>query len=331
MQTALRRLTLGTWLALAASGALDCEPRAQRGPAAPAAPAVRAASEVCAVFARTYCDRLEHCAPYELRSELGTLATCVERFATYCAHTQRLSGSGFDDARVKQCTAGLDDLACGFFRPLPDVLVPACHPTGTQPTGARCLDDRQCQTGYCLRLVPDPAPCGVCAPRAPTNGECWSGMPGSPRQGCQLGEVCSRGHCLGPMKNEGEPCGIASPWTTECYGDTPTGQWLTCQAPAPQPDYLGVCRRFGAVERCSQSADCEPNGWCEAGKCRPRVGLASGAACGDERSLCEAGLCVNGHCQAAPSEGLACDEDVTCGFPYVCSAGVCRLGDPSCE
>jgi hypothetical protein len=143
---------------------------------------------------------------------------------------QGLSGSGFGDANVKQWSEALEVWSCARFR-LADIMIPACHPTA-RGRGARCLDDSQCKSGYWLLLSPATPGCGQCAPRARSNGRCWNGVPMSPKQGCQLGEVCSRGTCLGPMQDEGETCGLYA-WTSDCYGDEPNGQWLGCTGPLP--------------------------------------------------------------------------------------------------
>jgi hypothetical protein len=250
-------------------------------------------SATCGAFARTYCGRVEACTPGLLLADHGDVATCVERWASWCARTESLAGSGLSDETVRDCEEALAAVECRRFRALDDLPLPVCHPMGQLPRGAACLEHVQCQTGLCLR---DPSrqdtSCGTCEPRAPSNGDCFMGHSG-PREGCPLGEACSRGRCIGPLKDVGEPCGLGSPWSSDCYGDSMFGRGdAECRGTPPSTGALGVCQRDPDFSPCSDRG----------GPCPPGAG-----------------------------EGAACGQEVACAFPLVCAAGVCGPIDPACR
>lgn len=316
------------WLSVLAVGCPSPETRA------PTSPQPVSGSEPCRELARAYCKLMDECQPEAMHSELGSEADCVTRWSDACARASTLRGSGFSDDKVRACAAGIGAHTCGTLRRFDDLVISACHPSGELANGASCLDDAQCKSTFCSRSVdPGGLACGVCAPRAPSQGRCWNGMPDSPRGGCQVGEVCSRGYCLGPMRNEGEACGAAGAWTSDCYGDHPVERFpygLGCGEPRTDPRFSGTCTRYQPVKQCPQGFECDQTDFCDRGSCKPKRLVGPRESCDEKSDLCLAGTCKAGACVPLPAAGDACGEDVECSFPFMCVKGACALTNPTC-
>jgi hypothetical protein len=283
-----------------------------------------------------------------MHDELGDTDDCIDRWAGACTREATAPGSGFSDDKVLACSDGIYRHSCGTFRRFEDLVIPACHPKGKLANGAACLDHAQCGSTFCSRSPNQThMACGVCAPRAPSGGRCWQGMPdGVPRQGCQVGEVCSRSYCLGPMNDEGESCGPAAAWASNCYGDFMTGEFpfgLGCSIYGqhdgqpygelkPPDNAMGRCVRHERPEKCSKDDfECEPPYFCSDGLCQQARLVRPGERCDERRERCLAGTCEKGVCKGKPVAGDACDVDeMECSFPFVCVNGACALTDPAC-
>jgi hypothetical protein len=255
-------------------------------------------SAVCASFAQAYCERASACTPGLFKSDHGDLAICSERWASWCTRTQTLTNSAFTDSSVHACEAAIEKTPCGRWREFDDLAIPACHPEGTVARGGSCLESTQCETGLCLK---DPtqhgSACGTCEPRAKPNGQCFMGYTG-PRLGCPLGSACSRGLCIGPLKDVGEPCGAGSAWSSDCYGDSMFGRGdVQCSGKPPSPEWMGRCEREPGFSPCASAAACP-------------AAASEGETCGD-----------------AAERG----ETVRCSFPLLCVAGTCARIDPACR
>ena len=245
------------------------------------APTLVVASAECTAFAGAYCDQLRACTPGLLRADHGDAATCSERWAAWCTRTRALSGSGFSDSNVRECEQALRATECRRWREFDDLAIPACHPRGAVALGQPCLDHAQCETGLCLHDPTDHASaCGTCARYADPNGECFLGFSG-PRRGCPVGWTCSRGYCIGPLKDEGEPCGLGSAWSSDCYGDAMLGRGhVLCGGTPVSP---GVC------ERDPDFSPCGPDPMCASGA---REGEACDLVDCSFPLLCVAGTCA---------------------------------------
>lgn len=301
------RFRFGPWAALVLG--LSCSSRpAERTAAAPPASAAAShaatpssaapPSAVCVGFARAYCERVAACTPGLLASDHGDVGTCSARWASWCTRTQALSNSGFSDERVRGCQTAVAASECRRWREFDDLAIPACHPAGNAARGEPCLEHAQCATGLCLR---DPtrydSACGTCELRAKPGGECFMGYVG-PRLGCAIGSACSRGICIGPLMDEGEPCGAGSAWSSDCYGDGMFGRGGNECRERPQPSAsFGVCERDRNYRPCGPGSNCPS-------------GAREGELCGD-----------------VPERG----EIVACAFPLLCVSGKCAHLDPACR
>jgi hypothetical protein len=288
----------------------------------------------CEGFARAYCGRFELCTPPVMHEAHGTLAQCTDAWTRWCTTAQSLAGSRWSDAQVEACGVALGKRRCGQWRALGDTPIAECHPTGLRGNGAGCLADAQCGSGFCEREFVPGKGCGRCLPRAKSHGTCWDMTAGlKPLAGCPIGERCSRGTCLGPFKDEGETCGLASAWALDCYGDSMLGPGptlLECAGMTTSGTGFGVCRFIPRVDKCPDGIECGPYDWCDAGTCRARKFVAEGNGCDETRDACLGGRCSGGKCVSPPKEGGPCSDDDPCAFPDVCVGGRCARTDPGC-
>jgi hypothetical protein len=286
----------------------------------------------CEGFAKAYCDRFLLCTPPVMRYEHGTLERCKERWTRWCTRTQRLTGSGWSDALVEACGAAIEKRPCGAFRRLEDMPIAECHPAGSRANGAPCLEDAQCGSGSCFYDPGVARTCGRCTPRAKIGGDCWSPTTSLPIADCPIGAWCSRGMCLGPAKDEGQVCGMASAWATDCYGEFSGAdpRLLECRGPATTADSFGICRFVTRIAKCPDGITCSPFEWCDSGTCKASTFVAEGMPCDSPREECLDGGCSGGKCVSRAKEGAACDQEVRCAFPLLCVAGKCALTNPSC-
>lgn len=256
------------------------------------------ASAACEALAVAYCDRFKACAPHILHAELGDRAACVDGWAAWCTRAQTAPGSAFSDLEVEACEAGIRAVQCPHWRAFKDLTLDACHPKGAVEDEQACLVDAQCASGFCmLDPMRSDAACGKCEPRSESGGECYV-QPETTERGCPIGSICSRGLCVGPLADEGEKCGPATPWSSDCYGDgmlfpqADTG----CVGMWESADGFGTCERDHDVDPCGNDAACAPK----------RIG--PGGACGYQDG-----------------------ENRECAFPLLCVAGSCAWADPECR
>ncbi len=173
------------------------------------------------------------------------------------------------------------------------------------PDGAACRDGRQCASGYC------------------SNGFC-----------CARGDCCSTALDCPPIYGSAPVCD--DPHTCQGHRVDPVCSNHVCQAGPQTPDDSGCgpdveadpCGPYPSVSctgepdqarptcpiRCVTDLDCDPDAFCEAGRCVPDRG--PGGQCTGP-GACQPGLyCVDGVCCTSRCDGRCerCDltEDGTC-------------------
>jgi hypothetical protein len=294
------------------------------------------AKSPCARFAETYCARAFECSAFELARRFGDAATCAKRTARWCARELAAPGTGFSLETLSACGAAVVARPCGRWRRLEDLPVPACHPRGRRRVQDPCFDDAWCASGFCshaqISSRPDErlaSPCGVCAPVVGV-GELCAGA-ALPFAGCPLGSMCSRGVCVGPFMDEGEPCAVGA-WYATCYGSFPMDgalSHLDCDYRSDHP----LCRRRLRPVSCAEADECWEEDYCNSQnlRCEPKQLVRTGASCDSTRTDCAGGSC-RGTCTAPKPAGAPCTLDDECEWPAQCVGGSCLVFDPtSCE
>jgi len=266
------------------------------GGAAGAADAPAGAATACASLARALCAKAEDCAPFATTLVFGSRATCEARLQLDCL-ARFTPGSSATPADTTSCAEALFTQSCATFAR--GDLGAACAPRpGSSPSGATCLDDRQCATTFCAR-APDAA-CGVCA--APTTA-------GSPcvRGSCSAGTVCPKGApapsatCIVP---EPGPIGAICTVSEQCD----VGHGVGCNP------LSGRCIRLALAS---------------SGSCGLDLAAATYNACGASGSCSPI---LAGKCVAAAPDGAPCsaaEAGPPCLPPARCVNGRCGLPDPS--
>ncbi|MBN1610571.1 MAG: hypothetical protein JW940_28330, partial [Polyangiaceae bacterium] len=174
------------------------------------------AQAACVAFAKRYCVRAFECSSLETQLRFGELARCTSEKALWCSQQMEAPDSGFSFDTLSACARAVVARPCGRWRRLEDVPVAACHPDGGRRYREPCFSSAQCLSGFCTREPTANGParglplvCGACAPVASANDVCADAS--LPLFGCPLGSICSRGTCIGPFADEGQPCGVG-PW-----------------------------------------------------------------------------------------------------------------------
>jgi len=279
--------------------------------------------ELIANTAKGACEYAMHCQKGEgYASQAGCEAIQTDvwvRWRAWLAGSIAAKTVIVDLAAAKACSASNAAAACGSkAAAVCDTVV-----TGTQPDGAKCLDDLECQSRLCVRKSFS-CDSGTCQPRGELGTQCvWS------KYACKPGLMCAGSTCVAETALEvGQPCSQANVVEpSQCaVGLTCAGSGtLTCRVPAKPGDY---CASFFA---------CESSSFCDFDKLGGSVCVAKGKA-GDVCPIsqqnpqtievlapCQAGLrCVSGGngqptCMAAVGQGQACTADAQClGADLLC-------------
>jgi hypothetical protein len=294
--------------------------------------------EACTRFAKSYCARAAECSALETRLRFGDVAECARQTALWCAREMEAPDSGISPATLSACGRAVVERPCRRWRRHEDLPVPACHPSGGRTYRSPCLSGAQCVSGFCAHAAVTsdavdgrPTVCGTCAPVAGANDVCAG--PSLPFSGCPPGSLCSRGICIGPFVDEGDPCGVGA-WYTDCYGTFPQDSWvdshLVCDATQVHP----VCRRTTRPVFCTTSPDnCWNEDYCNptTGRCEPKVLVAIGEPCDATRNFCAGGVC-GPRCSARKRPGAPCTAEDDCEWPAACVDGACLVVDAkSCD
>ena len=159
---------------------------------------------------------------------------------------------------------------------------PTCFWRGPAPTGAACLDHRDCASGRCA------------------DGACLAGCVAE----CPAGQRCvdfgTGTYCAAPPL----------PLEAACDAGDPCAPGLTCTAGRCLPacpdgcPASALCRGAQCHPRCAADADCRPGRGCDrfAGSCIDPGPTAAGAAC-TSAADCADQLCLDGRCRAACDPG----------------------------
>ena len=252
------------------------------------------AATACASLARALCAKADDCAPFANTLVFGGRATCEERLQLDCLG-RFAPGSSATPADTSACADSLSSQSCAAFAR--GDLGAACAPRpGTAPSGATCLDDRQCASAFCARAAD--AACGVCAPPTTAGGPCVRGS-------CSAGTVCPKGTttatCLVP---EPGPLGATCTVSEQCD----VGHGLGCNP------LTGRCIRLALAS---------------SGTCGLDLAAATYNACGASASCSPV---LAGKCVAAAEDGAPCsnaEAGPPCLPPARCVSGRCSLPDPS--
>lgn len=238
-------------------------------------------------------------------------------------------GSGYTPDRMRSCAGSIEQLTCDALT-ASDGPPMGCQVTGTLSVGTACMDDSQCQSGYCR----SGSPCGVCITPATAGQACSDASP------CMRGLRCTAGFCtvggdLGAACDGNRPCRAGlSCYGSVCKGRAKVGE--ACGGGTNPSCGLGLsCRnsicvsllRAGSTcdpalpgQQCSQFHLCDtPTKRCTAGK------VANlGEAC-DMAFACKEGYCgPDKRCVPQIQDGLACDKNGGgCKSFSSCRSNVC--------
>lgn len=261
----------------------------------------------CEQAAQTYCQRLQNCAPFLLTERYGDLLICEVREIPSCTDALQAPGSGWTLSSVVACASAQAALSCSDFvhgKPLPA----ACQVTGSVATGAGCLYDPQCSTGYCAVM----STCGHCTALAASGDKCTTSSD------CEANLLCaSSGVCAAPVAS-GNSCDAAHPCAggLACLGGTCT-----------MPHALGA-----NCDPANASADCDADQglFCAADStCHSVAVFQPGDSCsGAVPAICAGGgTCWQGTCLAPVADGASCDpaNGENCLIPATCQGGTCAI------
>lgn len=231
--------------------------------------------------------------------------------------------------------------------PLSCVLMLTSNTALEQPCGVvglGCAEGQGlCGSAGICSLPPGPGDVceGVCADGflCDSEGVCVTGEQGDncvSERDCQLPLACVEGACGAP-RGPDEPCtadtdchpGLAcvsdscAPVLAPCIDPSACGDNAACVASQAR-----VCEPLSQLgQPCTNSGDCMPDGWCEAGTCAARPG--AGAPCADGVYCGEGLACVfaTGECDDMPEDGEPCAlgemGPFVCGEEQACVSGLC--------
>lgn len=222
-----------------------------------------------------------------------------------------------------------------------------CGPDDPCPDGSYCSDHA------CRRYAGSGEACGptVCGPGlACRDGRCTATPPGTP---CESGEECASYLCRGgacvDRVAEGEPCTTTG--SLDAFGDCHLPlrcDGVRCRAPregdgcaAGGRSSCGPAAPFCDPDtyRCTADATTQycyppcPSGFaCDRGTAHCAPALRPGEPCGDGRSLCQGGRCVDGTCVGFVTTDAPCGPSALCPSGWSCREGSCvpdpTLGQP---
>jgi hypothetical protein len=316
----------------AGSAGLDAGPEAAAGSAGTAGAAGNStgpgAEQACADFAKSYCDRLDACAPVYLRLFYESPEACAARLAPSCVKAVGLSDTTKTDAWTEACGKALDAVTCEdlLVRKTPAACVPA---PGPRAEGATCGEDGQCATSYCQYQYNEG--CGTCRTRAGAG------------ESCNLDDDCAFGSACAPNKL----CAVLGEADAACDTNHPCSPQLSCMGATATAQ--GACKPAG-----SAGAPCDPQQLTHPGCdlihgyfcnvvskiCQEMKQVGGGDPCGivgadyaicTASAMCKLTSTYAGNCLAAAKDGEACNvaDGPQCTPLSQCLNGVCTPPEPS--
>jgi hypothetical protein len=281
-------------------------------------------------LASAYCNKINMCAPVEIKIAFGTVDACITAAKKSTAVDIAAPMTSFTPDRAEACVSAANAASCADI--LAGINPADCAPKpGTIAVGAACGNDSQCVSAFCS--VPAGKTCGQCATAPAAGAACVNSR--CPQEFvCISGDTAASNTCVKPA-TAGQACSATQP----CAGA------LAC--------YQQKCVSGGEA-----GADCDPAGMtappcsflsgaaCDAStkKCAELTLAAPGGACGVVNSkfvLCQAGnycktagsTAFMGTCAPQAAEGGGCDTDPakgpSCLAPAKCDTGVCKVANPA--
>lgn len=258
------------------------------------------------------CTRYQQCNAGNFVYQYGTLQSCAIRNGRYLGWAQTTIDSDISATYLEQCAAATLAMSCEDFNSARFSW--ACQPRGPRLVGAECVDDAQCETGFCGQ---NDYRCAKCAIPPAVGEACIADR-------CAPGLVCLDGTCVAPVHYAGR-CDAAHPCEGRSYCNA-AGQCVS--ASQNVGDTCGV----GGVE-CDFAAGYVCNG--DTKKCIQFQVADEGVPCGFRAPgyvFCIGALCPSsGVCPAQREDGDPCD-DVTgpsCLYPDQCIDGKCQKLPPA--
>jgi hypothetical protein len=283
------------------------------------------ASQACADFATTNCQKLQACAPSILQTDYGDLATCAARFQLACPPGPATIGSTWKPGALEGCSRSLEAQTCTDYLTgyLSGESPGACALTGSIPLGSSCAVDSQCASGFCQTLAANS--CGACATRSPVGGAC-----AYPADCEQTGLTCVGGSCV-PLAVLGAECDETHPCQPLLYCSANgmcvarLGLGATCDSTIPNPCDLTLSLTCSLDSKCVVAPIAS-------------IGAPCGSTAGGAVTVCESsGECLTpggstlGTCQAAAADGTTCNPTLGpyCMPPAACLGAECTILDPA--
>lgn len=276
---------------------------------------------VCDDGAKTYCDRVNACAPFFVTIAYGDVATCQARFKINCPSTFSAQGTSQTTAHFQTCVNDVKNASCD------DLLgrnLPASCDTlpGALADGAACGVNDQCKGKLCRLSAANT--CGACS------------TVGAVGAACERNEDCDKN-----LACQDKKCVVYGKAGAACSKTQPCVQTLACAAgTCTTPLEAGAaCTFVDGDNACNilKGLYCDPKT-----KVCANVGTgAAGDACGNTGNgvvLCKNGgncktpaAAVAGTCLAAAVDGAACNDadGPKCVSPARCVSGVCKITDPA--
>jgi hypothetical protein len=259
----------------------------------------------------------QHCGIHEVTNQDVRAA-----FVAYCDALATVPGVKDLDAQYAKCAKNLDPDICAG---------PQCGQLGTLPANARCTDDAQCQSGFCIptmRAGPKTEQmCGSCAALVGLGASCG----GNTKFICGADLFCGNdGICHARPSCNGTYCKMEQFCDGQTCQPRPT-KGESCATQQCVPAYAcidGVCRdRVAPGGPCPTGNECEILGMCDMSThlCMQKGG--AGAPCNG--APCADGLwCMGGSqvCEVPKALGASCVVDnFECATGLWCTAGTCEL------
>jgi hypothetical protein len=249
------------------------------------------ADQACKDSAHATCDKMESCAPNNLKAAYGDVSTCETRLKAQCLDGLSAPSTGNTAKKTEACAQAFADFACTDYRDKANTPVP-CLPThGSVADGEPCQYGPQCQSGFCA-IVPGDA-CGKCA--------------SAPRQGDSCAQLTSCGSQW-TCTSDTFVCASPLPLGQACGAGQPCGAGLSCVAPGGAGT-AGKCMSAGTSEgmACDRSEKTGPGCdnalglYCNAKtkQCASTTYAGDGEACGYDSSNGTQVNCMSGECVGA--------------------------------
>ena len=280
----------------------------------------------CTDAASKLCNKLATCSPLLLQLLYSDSNGCNNAWNFTCQALANANGSPFTSDNIGTCGQASASASCGdAVNAILAGTLPGCDFHGSVAQGAACAASSQCAGANSYCQIPVGQLCGVCAMRAPANGQCTQTVD------CQAGLTCnSMGTCVTPGAS-GAQCGNSSP----CQSG------LTCTQ--------AKCAAWAedANAKCDPSAllacDYTKGLFCNGSSVCAMVTVGTpGGMCGTSSTLSNYTVCpgavfcptpansLMGTCPKIAADGSACDGNATiCNPPSVCVNGTCSKYDPS--